>query len=272
MMVSERIAKKIQESLHKKRDKLKKQVKKIKTKPYITLKNFKRKGFFENLDLNLYEGEVLGIGGLLGSGRTELLRTIVGLDKKDKGDIYIEDKKVIINSPMDSLKKGIAYVTEDRRKEGLFYQQGIVTNISISGLLHVKKLMNFIDLRQEKTKVLDIVNNLDVRYKSIDQLAMNLSGGNQQKIILARWLFSNAKVILFDEPTVGVDVGAKEEIHELIEELSDLGKVIICVCTEIPELFRVSDKIVVLNKQGVLSERFSVLTTNEKEIRNKIIA
>lgn len=265
LMVSERIANKIEESVKNKKRKI------IKEEPFIKLRNFSRKGLFENLNLDLNKGEILGIGGLLGVGRTELFRSVIGLDKKESGDVFIGDKKVAIKSPIDALNNGIVYSTEDRRNEGLFYDQSIISNISISSLSKILKFLNFIKLNDEYSQAEKLSKDLNIKITSINQLAMTMSGGNQQKVVIARWLFSKADMIIFDEPTVGVDVGAKEEIHLLIEGLAKLGKVIVAICTEIPELLRLSDKIIVMDRKGNLSEKMSVFDVDDKDLISLMI-
>ncbi|MFB3926193.1 MAG: sugar ABC transporter ATP-binding protein [Syntrophales bacterium] len=240
-------------------------------KPFIRLSNFSRKRYFKNLSLDLYKGEVLGIGGLLGVGRSEFFRSILGVDKKESGEIYIDGRLAKIKSPLEALRYGIAYVTEDRRNEGLFYNQTIVTNISISALKNLLSIMGFIRLSKERKKVEELVNDLNIKITDVNQLSMSLSGGNQQKVVLARWLMANANTIIFDEPTVGIDVGAKAEIHKLISDLARLGKVIVAICTEIPELLMVSDKIVVLRKNGTFSEVVQACDVDERMIREMII-
>ena len=240
-------------------------------KPFIRLSNFARERYFKNLSLELYKGEVLGVGGLLGVGRSEFFRSVLGVDKKESGQIYINDILVNIKNPLEALRQGIAYVTEDRRNEGLFYNQNIITNISISSLKKLLTKFGFLKLAKEKQKVKELVSSLNVKISDINQLSMSLSGGNQQKVVLARWLMANANTIIFDEPTVGIDVGAKAEIHKLIRELAKLDKVIVAICTEIPELLMVSDKIIVLRKNGTFSDIVPADNLDERIIREMII-
>ncbi len=239
--------------------------------PYIEFSKFTRKKYFRELTLDLYKGEVLGVGGLQGVGRSEFFRSAIGIDEKDLGEVYFEGRRIQIGSPLDALVYGIVYVTEDRRQEGLFYNQNITFNTSISSLKALISKVGVINLEAERTSVDKFIRNLNIRVSGVDQLALTLSGGNQQKIVLARWLMAQARVIIFDEPTVGIDIGAKEEMYNIIAELAQTNKAIVAICTEVSELLRLSDRIVVLRKDGTFSDIVNVANVDESGIREMMV-
>ncbi|HEY9187312.1 MAG TPA: sugar ABC transporter ATP-binding protein [Ignavibacteria bacterium] len=213
----------------------------------LRVENLSRKGVIENISFSLYQGELLGFSGLVGAGRTELARLIFGADKKSSGKIYLEGKEVEINSPADAIKNGIALLTEDRNKQGLILDMSIAQNVTLSNLAGIMKGL-FIDKKKEKDVVTEYSNDLNIRTPSIYQITRNLSGGNRQKVVLARWLFTNSKVVIFDEPTRGIDVGAKYEIYNLINNLLEKGIAVIMISSELPELLGMCDKIAVMHQ------------------------
>ena len=213
----------------------------------LRVENLSRKGVIDNISFSLYQGELLGFSGLVGAGRTELARLIFGADKKSSGKIYLEGKEVEINSPADAIKNGIALLTEDRNKQGLILDMSIAQNVTLSNLAGIMKGL-FIDKKKEKDVVTEYSNDLNIRTPSIYQITRNLSGGNRQKVVLARWLFTNSKVVIFDEPTRGIDVGAKYEIYNLINNLLEKGIAVIMISSELPELLGMCDKIAVMHQ------------------------
>ncbi len=240
--------------------------------PYVSFKGFSRHKYFSDLSLDLYENEVLGVAGLQGVGRSEFFRSALGIDEKQSGVVEVAGQDVRIKTPQDALAHGIVYVTEDRRKEGIFHNQDVVANVSISSLKAVLSKFGTIRTDVEGRQIAGLVKRLNVKIASPRQLAMSLSGGNQQKVVLARWLMAQAKVIIFDEPTVGIDVGSKEEIHSLIDALGREDKAIVAICTEIAELLRVADRIVVLRKNGTFSEVVNRTDVDEKTVREMLVA
>jgi ribose transport system ATP-binding protein len=222
----------------------------------LRIEDFSRKGIFENVNLSVSRGEILGICGLLGSGRSELVRSIYGVDRRKSGKIFFKGREVEINEPMDAVKLGIAYVTEDRKKDGLFLDLSILQNVTASSVKNMLVFLNFIDLRKEKKEVLKQIDNLNIKTDSIIKLTRYLSGGNQQKVLIAKCILSNAELIIFDEPTVGIDVGAKREILDLMIKLASLGKAIIAIFTEVSELLRVSDKIRIMTREGTITSEY----------------
>lgn len=199
----------------------------------------------KDVSFKLRKGEILGFAGLVGAGRTETARLIFGADPKQDGEIFIRGKKVEINSPQDAVANGIGYLSEDRRRFGLAVGLPVDVNVTMASLEnYINK--GIIDFKKERETASEYVKKLSIRTPSIRQLVRNLSGGNQQKIVVAKWLVKNCDILIFDEPTRGIDVGAKSEIYNLMDELTKEGKSIIMISSELPELLRMSDRIIVM--------------------------
>jgi ribose transport system ATP-binding protein len=222
-------------------------------------------GKFQNVSFSLRSGEILGIAGLVGSGRTEVVRVIDGADRFSQGQVFVDGKQVRLKSPGDALSHGIGLLPEDRNREGLFLKRPLFENITISSLDQFKWLL-FIKLQKEVNQVKTLIKDIAIRTPSARQLAANLSGGNKQKVVLARWLGAHCRVLIFDEPTRGVDVGAKVEIYRLMNELASQGVAIIMVSSEIPEVLGMSDTIMVMWR-GMVAATF----TREEATREKIL-
>ena len=205
------------------------------------------------INLKLYQGEMLGIAGLVGAGRSELVSAIFGVNKKLSGQIYIAGKPVTINSPVDAVKCGLGFVPEDRKNQGLLSDMSVSENITITNLKHITSGW-FIKKRKEVETTNSLVDRLKIRLSSIRQNINSLSGGNQQKVILGRWLDSNARIIIFDEPTRGIDVAAKSQIHQLMKQLIRQGVSIIMISSELPEILEMSDRIVVMHEGRITGE------------------
>ena len=199
-------------------------------------------------------GEVLGFAGLVGAGRTETMRMIFGADKKVKGEIFIDGKKVTINSPRDAIGLGIGFVTENRKEEGLFLRSSVKVNTVMVALKKILKAGFYFDFKKEKKVAEEYVKLLHTATPSVEQRVMFLSGGNQQKVVLAKWLFSDSKIIIFDEPTRGIDVGAKREIYEIINNLVSEGKTVIVVSSDLEEIMGVCDRILVMHEGKISGE------------------
>ena len=199
----------------------------------------------QDVSFELHKGEILGFSGLMGAGRTETARAIFGADPKESGDIYINGKKVTINSPEDAVKCGIGYLSEDRKRYGIVVQKTVAENSTMATLEKYMKGL-FIDKKAEREVSQEYVDSLDTKTPSINQLVVNLSGGNQQKVVIAKWLVRNCDILIFDEPTRGIDVGAKNEIYKLMNKLAEDGKSIIMISSEMTEILRMSDRIVVM--------------------------
>lgn len=201
----------------------------------------------KNVSFSVRAGEVLGIGGLVGSGRSELVNTIFGAQKMQSGEILIKGKKVDINSPSKAIENGIGLIPEDRKLHGLMLEKDVGFNLSICILETISKYC-VVDFKTEEQKQREIIERLRIKLPHAGVLAKTLSGGNQQKVVLAKWLLAEADVLIFDEPTRGVDVGAKQEIYQLINELTDKGMAVIMVSSDMEELMGVPDRIIVLHE------------------------
>jgi ABC-type sugar transport system ATPase subunit len=197
------------------------------------------------IEFTLHAGEIVGVGGLMGAGRTELCQTLFGISPAPAGSIHIDGRKVSIRSPQEAVKQGIALITEDRQKTGLALSLPLRSNVTLA---HVDGVCRngLVQAGRERSVAQEYVGKLRIRASSIEQLAMRLSGGNQQKIVVAKWLFRNTNILLFDEPTRGIDVGAKAEVFALMDELARAGKALLMVSSELPELLQVADRILVM--------------------------
>lgn len=204
----------------------------------------------QNISFSVKEGEVLCVGGLVGAGRTEMVRAVFGLDARTDGKVYIDGKECTIKNPKDAIRAGIGFVTEDRKGEGLILKLGVGENITLAALDGFRSGIH-LNLGKEKDTVKDYVGRLNIKTPSIFQRVENLSGGNQQKVVLAKWLLSKCKVLILDEPTRGIDVGAKIEVYNLINELAKEGKAILVITSEIPELLGICDRVVVMARGRV---------------------
>ena len=207
----------------------------------------------KDIDFCLYRGEILSLSGMLGSMRTEVLSAIFGLDPLIHGEIYVEGKKLLPNDPKSAIAAKIGYITEDRKDSGLFMELSIRDNMGIASLSKFKRGLS-IDRVAQETAIVKLLEELNVKYASLDQKVKELSGGNQQKIALGKWLMASLDILLLDEPTRGVDVGAKEEIYKIIDSLSERGKAILMVSSEMEEVLRLSDRTLVMNHGRIVSE------------------
>jgi inositol transport system ATP-binding protein len=200
------------------------------------------------------KGEILGIAGLVGAGRTETARAIFGADVIDSGNIVVNGQEVKISSPHDAISLGIGLVPEDRKQQALFLALAIRTNLSIASHDRISSFRYFISRNKEGALVDEYKKLLNIRMASGDQLVGNLSGGNQQKVVLARWLALRPKVLIVDEPTRGIDVGAKVEVHNLLFEMAASGIAIIVISSELPEILALADRIVTMREGRVTGE------------------
>jgi ribose transport system ATP-binding protein len=222
----------------------------------ISLKRPERKNdlLLKNISFNLNKGEILGIFGLMGAGRTELMETIFGLHlKRAAGNILIEGKRLNIRSTTDAIKAGLALVPEDRKKDGLVLGLDVRTNICLTTLDDMQT-MGLLNNKKESSLAKKYTADLRIKTSSDKQLAKNLSGGNQQKIVLAKWLATKPKILMLDEPTRGIDINAKNEIYKLILQLADEGLGIIVVSSELPEILAVCDRILVMAEGNITAE------------------
>ena len=217
----------------------------------LRVENLNRRGVLKDINFSAYAGEVLGISGLVGSGRTELVKAIFGADPVDSGKIFIYGKEVQISSPQSAIEAGMGLLPEDRKYEGLVLKLSVKQNVSMASLGKLLK-RGMLQLNIEKSKVLDFIDKLRILTPSIEKEVQNLSGGNQQKVVLAKWLASQSRILIFDEPTRGIDVGAKVEVYNLMNELVKNGVAVIMVSSEMPEILGMSDRIMVIH-QGQLA-------------------
>lgn len=229
----------------------------------LRVKNLCRKEVLYDISFDLHKGEILGIAGLLGAGRTELLRCIFGADIKTSGEVYLGDKLCSIKNTTDSVNCGIAYVPEDRKQEGLFLGLTSRENLTAASLAKYAQY-GFVDKKKENKVTANYVGSMAIKLSSHEQSVLNLSGGNQQKVLIARWLATNPKVLLLDDPTRGIDIGARAAIHDLIFKLANQGIGVVFVSSELPEVIKVSDRILVMAKGQLAGEFDHAKVTQEK--------
>ena len=220
----------------------------------LRVEGLTRKGEFENVSFTAYRGEILGISGLIGAGRTETMETIFGARKPDSGQVFVFGQPVNFNSPKDAIAKKIGMVTEDRRTTGLMLRAMIKDNAVLPSLIYHMRGLGFADEKWIDDVSSDYKDKLRVKTPSIDTIIANLSGGNQQKVVLAKWLIAESQILILDEPTRGIDVNAKSEFYALMNDFVDNGGTIIMVSSELPEVLGVSDRIIVMCEGHVTGE------------------
>ncbi|MBC8547566.1 sugar ABC transporter ATP-binding protein [Clostridiaceae bacterium NSJ-31] len=213
--------------------------------PVLEVRNLTKAGLFEDISFTLHQNEILGIAGLMGAGRTELVETIFGMRSADSGQILIKGKEVSIKCPTDAQKNGLALIPEDRKKLGLDLKDSTGFNISLCDLNEFNRC-GMIDKKTEAARVDDMIREMNVKVTSRKSPVVSLSGGNQQKVVLAKWLMTAPDILIMDEPTRGIDIGAKTEIYKLITKLAQQGKSVIMVSSELPEVIGMSDRVLVL--------------------------
>lgn len=230
----------------------------------LKCENLNRGKAVKDVSFELRKGEILGFSGLMGAGRTEVARLIFGADKKDSGKIFINGKEATINTPQDAVAHGIGYLSEDRKRYGLIVDKSVEENTVISSLNDFVKGI-FIDKAKSKEVSKKYVESLKTKTPSVSQLVKKLSGGNQQKVVIAKWLVRNSDILIFDEPTRGIDVGAKSEIYALMEKLAKEGKSIIMISSELPEVLRMSDRVIVMC-EGRITGILDIAEANQEVI------
>jgi len=234
-------------------------------KKIFEVKNLTKKGLIENVSFELKKGEILGLYGLMGAGRTETMRAIFGVDKLDKGEIYIEEEKVSIKSPADAINRGLGFVPEDRQSQGLVPLMSIKENITLPVLERIAR--GKVIKKKEERKIVDkYMDELKISPGDPISPVKGLSGGNQQKVVIAKWLASSPKILILDEPTRGIDVGSKAEIHFRISLLALHGLGIIIISSELPEIIKMSDRILVMAGGRITGEFLRKDATEEKII------
>ena len=220
----------------------------------LEVRNLSTHGFLQDINFELRAGEILGFAGLVGAGRSEVMRAVFGIDKRETGEIYIKGQKADIRSPKDALRYGMGFVPEDRKSQGLVLDMSVRQNTTLAALRLVAN-GGFIQRKLEDEMTDKFVKSLEVKTPSNEQKVKNLSGGNQQKVVIAKWLANSPSILILDEPTRGIDVGAKKEIHQLMSQLAQQGVAIIMISSELPEVLGMSDRIVVMHEgrvKGVL--------------------
>ncbi|MFI3664345.1 sugar ABC transporter ATP-binding protein [Citrobacter braakii] len=233
-------------------------------KPVLEVSGLTRNGVLNNIDFTLYQGEILGFAGLMGAGRTELARAIFGADSIDGGTLKLNGNVTVIKDIPDAIKQGISYLTEDRKKEGLALGLSVERNIMLGNYPEYSDRYGNVDSKRCQKTSEEQVKALRIKTPHLEQAALNLSGGNQQKIIIARWVCKDTDILIFDEPTRGIDVGAKLEIYELMNRLVAKGKSIIMISSELPEVLGMCDRILVMRNGRITGELASDDATQEK--------
>ena len=235
-----------------------------KGKKVFEVKNLNAGRMVRNINFSVYEGEIVGFAGLMGAGRTETTRAIFGVDTKESGEIYVDDKKIEIKCPMDAIKNGVVLAPEDRKKDGLCTKLSIRHNLTLPNLDIVCNKLGVVDSKKETALCDKAVVDLKIKTPSVEVDSGNLSGGNQQKVVVGKWLARNSRVVIFDEPTRGIDVGAKVEIYNLMNELKKQGIAVMFVSSEMPEVMGIADRIVVMCDGRITGEVMARDTTQNE--------
>lgn len=223
----------------------------------LTVRHLSRQEAFEDVSFSVRRGEILGVAGLVGAGRSEVMETLFGMARADSGEVLIDGVPVNIDSPSTAIEKGMAFLTEDRKKSGLFLVLSVLENMSIVNMPEYSSKGGFVSHVQMAQDCMEQIRRLNIKTPTMDQIINNLSGGNQQKVLIARWLLAQPKILILDEPTRGIDVGAKAEIYRLISELANRGVAVIMVSSELPEILGMSDRVMVMHEgriTGILNK------------------
>lgn len=229
--------------------------KKIKIgKSLLRVDGISKKGYFKNISFEVKEGEIIGFAGLIGSGRTDVMNAVFGINPADEGQYYLKGKPIKINSVNQARKNRIGYVTENRKDEGLFLDFDVQENVLLNNLLVLSNKYNVINKKKSEEMAKKFFTMVNLKYRDLDQLASQLSGGNQQKVVLAKWMANNPRILILDEPTRGIDVNSKRQIYNLIYEMKALRIGVIIVSSELVELLGVADKIYVMHEGSIKAE------------------
>ncbi len=229
----------------------------------LRVEGLARRGAFQDVSFSLHAGEIVGLTGLVGAGRTEVARAVFGADAIDAGTIALDGKPITVTSPRDAIRQGIGLLTEDRKGQGLVLGMTVRENTTLANLKSLVRIL-FVDRRRERAVAEQYVKELQIKTPSIEQTAQNLSGGNQQKVVLAKWLFTQSKILIFDEPTRGIDVGAKVEIYKLMNELVRRGACVLMISSELPEVLGMCDRILVMHEGRLAGELSRADATQER--------
>ncbi|GAB4448175.1 MAG: sugar ABC transporter ATP-binding protein [Anaerolineae bacterium] len=231
----------------------------------LEVKNVNRGNALKDINFTLKKGEILGFAGLMGAGRTEVARAIFGADRIDSGEIWVHGQKADIKSPQDAVKYGIGYLSEDRKRYGLALGMDVETNIALASLRKFLGAIGWINRKKTFDTAKQYVDKLAIKTPSIQQRVKNLSGGNQQKVVIGKWLTADTDILIFDEPTRGIDVGAKSEIYRLLNDLTSQGKSIIMISSELPEILRMSHRVLVMC-EGRITGMLDIADATQEEI------
>ena len=238
-----------------------------KRKKIFEVKNLNAGRQVRDISFSLYEGEIVGFAGLMGAGRTETTRAIFGVDPKTGGQIFLDGKEVRISCPMDAIKAGIVLAPEDRKKDGLCTKLSIRHNLALPNLDLVCDKLGVIRNSREDKLCEEAVKNLMIKTPNVEINAANLSGGNQQKVVVGKWLARNSRVVIFDEPTRGIDVGAKVEIYNLMNKLKQEGIAVMFVSSELPEVLGIADRVIVMCDGRITGEVMARETTQNEVLK-----
>ncbi len=239
--------------------------------PRLSVSGLSRGKDVQDVSFEIRRGEVLGMTGLVGAGRTEMARLVFGADRRGEGEIRLDGKLLTIRNPRDAIAAGICLLTEDRKSQGLVLGHSVLDNFGLPNLSRFSRA-GFVDRRRESKSFAGYCESLKIKVAHPRQAAGNLSGGNQQKVVLAKWLARNCEVVIFDEPTRGIDVGGKVEIYRLINELAAAGKAILMISSELPEILGMSDRILVMHEGRVTGQITDVATATQAEIMDLAVA
>jgi len=229
----------------------------------LEVRGLSRGRMVRDVSFVLHRGEILGVAGLVGAGRTELVRAIFGADRPESGEILVHGKLAAIASPADAVQLGIAYLSEDRKRYGLALGLDVETNVVLASLQTFLSSLGRVDTRRTRAVAEQRVQDLGIKTPSVRQHARNLSGGTQQKVVIAKWLTADTDILIFDEPTRGIDVGAKSEIYHLLNALARDGKAIIMISSELPEILRMSHRVIVMCEGRLTGELIGPAATQE---------
>ena len=235
-----------------------------KGEPVLEVRNLARAGVLHDISFTVHAGEIVALAGLVGAGRTEIARCIFGADPFDSGEILLNGQKLQLRSPQDAIRAGIGMVTEDRKGQGLVLELSVRENTSLAALPTLARAFGIIDRARERAVAQGYVESLGTRTPSIEQRVKNLSGGNQQKVVLSKWLLTDSKLLIVDEPTRGIDVGAKAEIYQLMNALTERGIAILMISSELPEVLGMADRVLVVREGRIVGQMDRAEATQEK--------
>ncbi|MDQ3869994.1 MAG: sugar ABC transporter ATP-binding protein, partial [Chloroflexota bacterium] len=230
----------------------------------LDVRGLNRGRMVRNVSFSVRRGEIVGFAGLVGAGRTEVARAVFGADRIESGEITVNGRRVRIKSPADAVSQGIGYLSEDRKRYGLTLDMDVETNIVLAAFRKFLDAFGRVDTRKTRATAERYVKSLAIKTPGLKQKVRNLSGGNQQKVVIGKWLTADTDILIFDEPTRGIDVGAKSEIYHLLNELAGQGKAIVMISSELPEILRMSHRVIVMCEGRLTGELGGREATQEK--------